>query len=158
MNTSRRSGKQLPLLHGEMSKASEVKKTALSNSSSTNPGALAKRFEQLKRLNKLVDIAIVEDRPEADHLLERQGQLYEEVCKLFADELDSVGYVLLHCESLDDKIAFVRDDFKGNVKEGFVKYSVSEVKVIGEITPLIHEAKKQGARVVREEKHASDTA
>lgn len=78
-------------------------------------------------------------------------ELAEIVARVYSE-----GYILLWSIALEDLVAFYRNDtFRANIPAGFVPYSLSELIELfgGKKHPsvsklkIIHEAKKQGAKV-----------
>jgi hypothetical protein len=85
--------------------------------------------------------------PELENLLKQYEDTYNATARLMVLALEKQSYLLMVWDN-GDRVAFA---CKGNtVPEGFIVYTDEEIRILnGEINPLVHEAKKLGATVIR---------
>lgn len=99
---------------------------------------------------------VFSDTPQIDRTRKIRPPLSE--AEEIALRVETEGFVLLYSEVLKDLIAFAQEDFVDKVPPGFVVYSDSELRqlyggkkpISDETLKLVHEAKKNGARVQAE--------
>jgi len=94
----------------------------------------------------LINIA---QMPEVGNLIKQYESTYDATARLMGLALEKQGYLLMVWDN-GDMVAFAHQGKENTVPEGFIVYTDEEIRILnGKISPLVHEAKKIGATVVR---------